>query len=126
MFARHLFCRFACAVGLFQSLAWMGNRRALEVRFDTRRARFCADCDNACDNACPMRLKPRTIKRSKFTCTQCTQCLQACETVQAGQRENLLHWHTLGEDGVTLNKKSPSAKDQSPPWKNTSANSGTL
>ena len=25
MFARHLFCRFGCAVGLFQSLAWMAN-----------------------------------------------------------------------------------------------------
>jgi ferredoxin-type protein NapH len=24
-FARHLFCRFGCAVGLFQSLAWMAN-----------------------------------------------------------------------------------------------------
>jgi ferredoxin-type protein NapH len=23
--ARHLFCRFGCAVGLFQSLAWMAN-----------------------------------------------------------------------------------------------------
>ncbi len=29
--ARHLFCRFGCAVGLFQSLIWMGNRRALVV-----------------------------------------------------------------------------------------------
>jgi hypothetical protein len=26
-FARHLFCRYACAVGMFQSLAWMSNRR---------------------------------------------------------------------------------------------------
>ena len=25
LLARHLFCRFACAVGLFQSLAWMAN-----------------------------------------------------------------------------------------------------
>jgi ferredoxin-type protein NapH len=28
MFARHLFCRFGCAVGLFQSLAWMANPKA--------------------------------------------------------------------------------------------------
>jgi hypothetical protein len=33
LFARHLFCRYACAVGLFQSLAWMGNRAAMVVGF---------------------------------------------------------------------------------------------
>ena len=32
--ARHLFCRFGCAVGLFQSLAWMANPRSLVVAFD--------------------------------------------------------------------------------------------
>lgn len=93
MFARHLFCRFACAVGLFQSLAWMGNRRALEVRFDTARAKACANCNNACDHVCPMRLKPRTIKRAKFTCTQCVQCIQICENVQSGNPQGgVLHW----------------------------------
>ena len=30
-FARHLFCRYACAVGVFQSLAWMGNKSAMVV-----------------------------------------------------------------------------------------------
>jgi len=93
MFARHLFCRFGCAVGLFQSLAWMGNRRAMVVGFDRDRARLCGDCNNACDNACPMRLKPRTIKRRMFTCTQCAQCLSACEQVQVPhQRSSLLEW----------------------------------
>src|SRR5690606_19561708 len=33
LFARHLFCRFACAAGLFQSLAWMGNRKAMVVGY---------------------------------------------------------------------------------------------
>jgi polyferredoxin len=33
LFARHLFCRFGCAVGLFQSLAWMANRGAMVVGF---------------------------------------------------------------------------------------------
>jgi ferredoxin-type protein NapH len=33
-FARHLFCRFGCAVGLFQSLAWMANPRGMVVAFD--------------------------------------------------------------------------------------------
>jgi ferredoxin-type protein NapH len=64
LLARHLFCRFGCAVGLFQSLAWMANDRAMVVGFDTRRAAACQDCNNACDNACPMRLKPRTLKRA--------------------------------------------------------------
>jgi len=40
MFARHLFCRFGCAVGLFQSLAWMANPKGLVVAFDRERARL--------------------------------------------------------------------------------------
>lgn len=90
-FARHLFCRYGCAVGLFQSLVWMGNRRALVVGFDRSRAAECASCDRSCEHACPMRLQPRQIKRKMFTCTQCQQCVQACESVNAPQaRESLL------------------------------------
>lgn len=93
MFARHLFCRFGCAVGLFQSLAWMANDRAMVVGFERPRARLCSDCNNACDNVCPMRLKPRTIKRRMFTCTECAQCISACRQVQRPhQRPGLLHW----------------------------------
>ncbi len=93
LLARHLFCRFACAVGLFQSLAWMANDRALVVGFDTPRADACSGCDNACDNACPMRLKPRTMKRKMFTCTECGECISACTQVQRGQPEqSLLRW----------------------------------
>ncbi len=55
-FARHLFCRFGCAIGIFQSLVWMANDRAQAVVFDRKRARFCADCDKSCEHACPMRL----------------------------------------------------------------------
>jgi len=79
--ARHLFCRYGCAVGLFQSLVWMANRRALVVGFDRKRAAACTDCDRSCEHACPMRLQPRQIKRKMFTCTQCQQCVQACEDV---------------------------------------------
>ena len=93
LLARHLFCRFACAVGLFQSLAWMANDRAMVVGFDTARAGRCQDCNNACDNACPMRLKPRTLKRKMFTCTECAQCISACTVVQGGDpAQGLLHW----------------------------------
>ncbi|MCW8919087.1 MAG: 4Fe-4S binding protein [Gammaproteobacteria bacterium] len=93
LLARHLFCRFGCAVGLFQSLAWMGNHKAMVVGFDTRRTASCIDCNAACDNACPMRLKPRSIKRRMFTCTQCARCLDACEAVQAPhQQPPLLRW----------------------------------
>jgi polyferredoxin len=84
LLARHLFCRFGCAVGLFQSLAWMANNRAMVVGFDGARASACQDCNNACDNVCPMRLKPRTLKRRMFTCTECAQCISACGQVQAG------------------------------------------
>jgi polyferredoxin len=93
MFARHLFCRFACAVGLFQSLAWMANKRALVVGFQRKRVQECVSCNAACDNACPMRIKPRSIKRHMFTCTQCGQCLQACEQVQQDNPQGaLINW----------------------------------
>lgn len=93
MFARHLFCRFGCAIGLFQSLAWMGNRKALVIGFDRRRADACVDCNSACENVCPMRLKPRTIKRHMFACTQCGQCAEACSEVQTGNpKGTLLKW----------------------------------
>jgi Fe-S oxidoreductase len=40
-----------------------------------------------------MRLKPRNLKRLKFTCTQCGQCLNACESMQRdNQRGSLLTW----------------------------------
>jgi polyferredoxin len=81
-FARHLFCRFGCAVGLFQSLVWMANKKAMVVGFDRKRAALCTDCDKSCEHACPMRLKPRSLKRHMFTCTQCMQCIQSCEKVQ--------------------------------------------
>ncbi len=95
LFARHLFCRYACAVGMFQSLAWMGNREAMVVGFERDRAADCASCYSACDHVCPMRLKPRNIKRTMFTCTQCAQCVSACETTQHGNpRGPLLQWVT--------------------------------
>lgn len=93
LFARHLFCRYACAVGLFQSLAWMGNRQAMVVGFARSRAKDCAECGSACDHACPMRLKPRNFKAAMFTCTQCAQCVSACATTQRDNpRGPLLTW----------------------------------
>jgi len=90
---RHLFCRFGCAVGLFQSLAWMANRRAMVIAYDNNKARACQSCNNACDNACPMRLQPRTIKRRMFSCTECGECISACTQVQGGnEQDSLLHW----------------------------------
>lgn len=100
---RHLFCRFGCAVGLFQSLAWMANRRALVISFDTRRAYACKSCNNACDNACPMRLQPRTIKRKMFSCTECGECISACSQVQHGEQLSLLHW-VQGEAAAELSE----------------------
>ncbi|HRF44520.1 MAG TPA: 4Fe-4S binding protein [Candidatus Competibacteraceae bacterium] len=123
-FARHLFCRYACAVGMFQSLAWMTNRQAMVVGYQRERARDCVDCASFCDHACPMRLKPRNIKRLMFACTQCGQCIDACETVQ---RDNpggrLLNWiagpqalQTDGSQGllagetVTISKRAIAPK----------------
>jgi polyferredoxin len=93
LFARHLFCRFACAVGVFQSLAWMANKRAMVVSFDRKNAAQCHDCHIACEDECPMRLKPRSIKRRMFTCTECGQCISACEQVQAkNDMRSVLSW----------------------------------
>jgi polyferredoxin len=91
--ARHLFCRFGCAIGVFQSLAWMANKKAMVVGFDAAHADACRQCNNACDNVCPMRLKPRTVKRKMFTCTNCSACIQACDTHSAlSHHAPLLKW----------------------------------
>lgn len=99
LFARHLFCKYGCAFGVVQSIAWMTNGRGRIVTFDTRRAAACRDCTKACDIACPMRLPTRSHKRAKFTCTQCLQCVSACREVQKNNPEGaLLHWQP-GEPG---------------------------
>ena len=112
-FARHLFCRFGCAVGLFQSLAWMANPKAMVMAFDRGRARDCRDCatasapeGSACDHACPMRLKPRNVKRLMFSCVQCGRCGSECETSQGAQGQPpLLQW-TVGVDALRETLKS--------------------
>ena len=120
--ARHLFCRFGCAVGLFQSLAWMANPRSLVVAFDRGQARDCKTCQselpqqngtgNACDSQCPMRLKPRNIKRRMFSCVQCGQCLQACETTQKAQgRQPNLTWK-VGVEALRETLKQRNAEQQ--------------
>jgi polyferredoxin len=110
MFARHLFCRFGCAIGLFQSLAWMANDRAMVVGFDKGRVKECQACNNACDNVCPMRLKPRTIKRRMFTCTECAQCISACEQVEGRQeKDTLLRW-VHDEQAIEVTTGRPAEK----------------
>jgi polyferredoxin len=123
-FARHLFCRFGCAVGLFQSLAWMANPKGMVVAFDRERARDCRTCrtplspsGSACDDRCPMRLHPRNIKRMMFSCVQCGRCLDACDTSQtAQQRAPLLEWK-IGADAVreTLRQRKAELAAQQPP-----------
>lgn len=106
-FARHLFCRFGCAVGLFQSLAWMSNPRALVMAFDRGRAAECRGCitadapgGDACEVACPMRLRPRQVKRLMFSCVQCGQCAAQCEQSHAGRSASPnLQW-TIGVDAL--------------------------
>lgn len=116
VFARHLFCRVGCAAGLFQSLAWMANDRAMVVSFKRQRARECQTCDaprgSSCDHACPMRLHPRNIKRMMFSCVQCGRCLTACEQSQGQQqRSPTLNW-TIGLDAVreTLRQRREEAR----------------
>jgi len=92
-FARHLFCKFGCAIGVFQSFVWMANRQAMVVSFNRNDAAACRGCYGACEEECPMRLKPRSIKRSMFTCTECARCISACDQIQApAVRAGLLEW----------------------------------
>ena len=105
MAARHLFCRFGCAVGLAQSFIWMANKKALVIDMDRHRSSACASCDAACDHACPMRLKPRATKRWKFACTQCGQCLTACGySQQLNPQGPLLHW-VEGEEALNTSDR---------------------
>ena len=125
-FARHLFCRFGCAVGYFQSVAWMANPRAMVVSFARERARECKTCGtqpqdplaapmgSACSDVCPMRLNPRNIKRMMFSCVQCGQCLDVCETSQtAQQRRASLQWQ-VGADALreTLRQRAQSLQER--------------
>jgi len=120
--ARHFFCKYGCAVGIFQSLIWMANRKAMVVGYDAARGRDCRGC-HACDEVCPMRLPPRGFKRAKFTCTQCAACIQACATVQADNPDGpLLNW-VIGQAATELDRRPrtqiscPSAKGETQ-WKN--------
>jgi polyferredoxin len=124
LLARHLFCRFGCAVGLFQSLAWMANRRAMVISFNRQQAQACRRCNNACDNACPMRLQPRTIKRKMFTCTECGECISACTQVQGGdQNQSLLKW-VDGDEAEKLSEPPMGFPDVSTKHKTAGNNAG--
>lgn len=117
LFARHLFCRYLCSVGLFQSLLWMSNKAALRVGFKRERVKECISCQVDCEQACPMQLKPRASKRHLLSCTQCGLCLQACEQVQnANPRGSLLNWvdrenHMAGADSRRDGDIKPMVRD---------------
>jgi len=111
---RHVFCKYGCALGLFQSLIWMANKRAMAIKFDRKRAKACRDCNKACDLACPMRLPTRNIKRARFTCTQCAQCISACEEVQRDNPQGSLLTWVSGEQAVELDRGAPKLKTHSP------------
>ncbi|MEY4416558.1 MAG: hypothetical protein RIQ53_3851 [Pseudomonadota bacterium] len=132
--ARHLFCRYGCAVGLFQSLVWMANPRARVVGFARERAAHCRGCvpdatrptvqASACEQACPMRLTPRQTKRWMFACVQCGRCLTACDRAQHTRAAleggvgvtPLLQW-TVGSDAFreSLRQRRPVAAVAAPP-----------
>ena len=144
LFARHLFCRYGCAIGIFQSFAWIVNKKAMVVGFDRKRLTDCASCmqgcgtagnttlarinrhaaeksssasghleaappsGSACDAVCPMRLKPRNVKRWMFACTQCGQCISACATVNRDNPNGqLLRW--VSNDAARRNEAGFSA-----------------
>jgi ferredoxin-type protein NapH len=131
--ARHLFCRFGCAVGLFQSLAWMANPKAMVVSFTRSRARECKTCEvlpTPLDNAAQQRraraptpgpraqrqrLRPRlphapepAQHQTHDVCLRAVRPVpDACDTTQTDQgRTPTLEWK-VGLDAVreTLRQK---------------------
>ena len=117
IFARHVFCKYGCALGLFQSLIWMANNKAMVIKFDRARAKACRACESynkhkPCDQACPMRLPTRNMKRAKFTCTQCVQCVSACNEVQKDNPEGgLLKW-VNGKEAVDVDRPASKYKGE--------------
>lgn len=115
IFARHVFCKYGCALGLFQSLIWMANNKAMVIKFDRARAKACRECESynkhkPCDQACPMRLPTRNMKRAKFTCTQCVQCVSACNEVQKDNPDGgLLKW-VNGHEAVEVDRAASKYK----------------
>ncbi len=113
--ARHLFCRFGCSLGLFQSLIWMLNKKAMVVGFDRNRAKECGGCDQSCEIACPIKLKPRAVKRKMYSCSQCMRCIDACEAVHSHKNQpSLLQivkgTRALGESSSGSGKKHDSPR----------------
>ncbi len=117
LFARHVFCKYGCALGLFQSLIWMANNKAMVIKFDRARAKACRSCESynkykPCDQACPMRLPTRNMKRAKFTCTQCVQCVSACNEVQKNNPDGgLLKW-VSGDYAVEVDRPASKYKGE--------------
>jgi len=115
LFARHVFCKYGCALGLFQSLIWMANNKAMVIKFDRARAKACRECESynkhkPCDQACPMRLPTRNMKRAKFTCTQCVQCVSACNEVQKNNPQGgLLSW-VSGDKAIDVDRPASKYK----------------
>ena len=97
-FARHFFCRFGCSIGLFQSLMWMLNKKAMVVGFDRNHVSECVGCDKSCEIACPIKLKPRAIKRKIYSCSQCMRCIDACESVQINKGNSIPLLQMLNND----------------------------
>lgn len=115
LFARHVFCKYGCALGLFQSLIWMANNKAMVIKFDRARAKACRECESynkhkPCDQACPMRLPTRNMKRAKFTCTQCVQCVSACNEVQKNNPQGGLLLWVSGDKAIDVDRPASKYK----------------
>lgn len=62
LFARHLFCRYGCAIGIFQSFAWIVNKKAMVVGFDRQRITDCANCMKGCGTAANTTLARQNLR----------------------------------------------------------------
>lgn len=118
-FVRLKFCRYVCGVGLVQSVAWMTNKKALEMGFNPTKTetrgslRDCTGC-HGCRDVCPIGFDPRQPKKYMMACFQCGECLKRCEDELYPLGKGPAIGFHLYETGYPLEKQAGAGSSSSP------------
>ena len=74
LITRRFFCRYLCPLGA--TLALIGKKRQLVIKYDSDK---CISC-KVCDTRCPMGIKPSVGESQSVYCWNCAECVDACPT----------------------------------------------
>ncbi|MEO2068271.1 MAG: 4Fe-4S binding protein [Desulfurobacteriaceae bacterium] len=74
LLTRRFFCRYFCPLGA--TLALIGKKRQLVIKYDKDK---CINC-KACDTKCPMGIKPSIGESQSVYCWNCAECVDTCPT----------------------------------------------